>query len=119
MTELERDRRRHTRFHCGGEAEVRSLSSGIVARGKIANLSLGGCCIEVGISHSFRKDEAAEMTFSVRQFPLRVQGVIRQAHCGQALGVEFTMLSERGKRQLQELIQELAEILKEQITAAR
>jgi hypothetical protein len=84
-------------------------------RGRIANLSLSGCLIHLGNEDCFRKGEAVEMTFCVRQLPVRVQGSVRQAHPDQAIGIEFTMLSERGKRQLRELIVELDEILRDQI----
>ena len=59
------------------------------------------------------------MTFCVRQLPVRVQGSVRQVHSDQAIGVEFTMLSQRGKRQLQELIEELAEILRDQVESLK
>lgn len=115
----ESDRRQHPRFLCGGEAEIRSLAFGLCARGMISNLSLGGCRIQLGNDHRFRRGEAVEMTFCVRQLPVRVQGSVRQVHSDQAIGVEFTMLSQRGKRQLQELIEELAEILRDQVESLK
>jgi PilZ domain len=115
VAQREEDRRRHPRFQCGGEAEIRTLCSGHRAQGKIINLSVGGCLIQLEDDHNFRRGEGAEMTFCVRQLPLRVQGSIRQTYVGQAVGVEFTVLTERGKRQLLQLIEELAEILKEQV----
>lgn len=84
-------------------------------RGRVGNLSLSGCLIHLGDGDCFRQAEAVEMTFCVRQLPVRVQGSVRQGHPGQAIGVEFTMLSERGKRQLRELIVELDEIRRDQI----
>jgi hypothetical protein len=86
-------------------------------RGRIANLSLGGCLIHLGDGDGFRKGEAVEMTFCVRQLPVRVQGSVRQLDPHLVIGVEFTMISERGKRQLRELIVELGEILRRQIEA--
>ncbi len=115
VRQQEEDRRREHRFLCGGKAEVRSLVSGLCARGRIANLSLGGCRMQLGEGHCFRKDDEVEMTFCVRQMPLRVQGVVRQANPGQALGIAFTLLTERGKRQLRELILELASLRRVQI----
>ena len=115
MTQREEDRRRHPRFQCSGNAEMRSLSSGIRAVGKIENLSLGGCRIQVGDRHTFREGENVEMTFTVRQLPLRVQASIRQLHSSDAVGVAFTLLSERGRSQLQALIEELGEILRDQV----
>jgi len=77
----------------------------------IVNLSLQGCLVRLGNDPCFRKGEAVEMTFCVRQLPVRVQGFIRQRHLGPGVGVEFTLLAESGKRRLLELIAELDEIL--------
>ena len=65
--------------------------------------------------HGFRRAESVEMTFCVRQLPVRVQASIRQLYPGYVVGVAFTMLSERGKRQLTTLIDELDEILHGQV----
>jgi len=108
------DRRASPRFQCSGDAEMRSLSSGIRAVGKIENLSLGGCLIHLANQHGFRKGETVEMTFTIRQLPLRVQASVRQLH-SDAAGVAFTLLSERGRRQLQLLIDELSELLRDQV----
>lgn len=75
------------------------------------NLSLQGCLVRLGDDPCFRKGEAVEMTFCVRQLPVRIQGLVRQRHLGPGIGVEFTLLAERGKRRLVELIAELEEIL--------
>jgi len=94
---------------------MRGLTSGLRATGKIENLSLGGCRILVEQPPGFREGENVEMTFSVRQLPLRVQASIRQLHSGHAVGVAFTLLSERGKLQLLALIDELAEVIRDQV----
>ena len=44
------------------------------------------------------------MTFCVRQLPVRVRASIRQLYPGYVVGVAFTMVSERGKRQLRTLM---------------
>ena len=111
MAQSEDNRRRYGRFRCGGEAEIRSLVSPLCAKGRVANLSLSGCLIHLSDNHGFQCGELIEMRFCVRQLSLRVQGSIRQAHPGPLVGIEFTFLTERGKRQLLELIKELAGIL--------
>lgn len=94
---------------------MRSLASGLRVVGAITNLSLGGCLMLLGETRGFHRGEALEMTFSVRQLPLRVQGFIRQIHPGYGAGVEFTLITERGKRQLAELIEELGAVLRDQV----
>lgn len=110
MASSEWERRRHPRFLCSGTAEVRSLASGVTARGRIANLNLGGCLIEPEQLPVLRRQEPVEMTFVVRQLPVRVQGVVRQVRSIGSIGVQFTLLSERGRRRLGELIAELGEL---------
>lgn len=111
VAQSEEERRQCPRFQCGGEAEIRSLASGLCRSGTIVNLSLQGCLVRLGDDPCFRKGEAVEMTFCVRQLPVRIQGLVRQRHLGPGIGVEFTLLAERGKRRLVELIAELEEIL--------
>jgi hypothetical protein len=98
-------------------AQIRSLATGLSARGTVGNLSLCGCRLQLGICQVFRKGEAVEISFCVRQLPVRVLGSVRQAPSHRVVGVEFTMLTERGKRRLLELIEELAEISRDQADA--
>jgi hypothetical protein len=62
VVQSEDDRRRYGRFRCGGEAEIRSLASSLCAKGRVANLSLSGCLIELNSSHGFHRGEVIEMT---------------------------------------------------------
>lgn len=112
------ERRRHTRFQCDGEAEMRSLSSGFRAAGKVENLSLSGCLMQLRDRYWFRAGEEVEMTFCVRQLPFRVQARVREIHPGKGVGVEFTLLTERGRRQLLVLIDELDEMVRGRVDAA-
>ncbi len=105
------ERRQHARFQCDGEAEMRGLSSGFRAVGKIENLSLSGCLMQLRDRYWFRAGEEVEMTFCVRQLPFRVGGRVREIHPGKGVGVEFTLMTERGGHQLLVLIGELDEIL--------
>lgn len=121
MTGTDQERRLYARYRCGGDAEIFGLSSGISSRGSIKNLSLGGCLLCLGDRtrklkpiHGFGRSDLVEMTFCVRQMPFRVQGRVRQINPDQSIGVEFTLQSERGKRQLRELIAELGEGMKYQ-----
>jgi hypothetical protein len=75
---------------------------------------VNGCLLELSSRHSFHSGEIAEVTFCVRQLSLRVQGIIRQAHSDQAVGVQFTLVPERIRHELLELIEELAEIAQAQ-----
>jgi len=98
---------------------MRSLSSGASAQGSIENLSLGGCLLQLDHHHGFHRGENVEMTFCVRQLPVRVQASVRQLDRSDLVGVVFTLLSDRGRRQLLALIEELAEILHDQVDALK
>jgi hypothetical protein len=87
-------------------------------RGAIANLSLGGCLIQPKQESRLLPYAVVEITFTVRQLPVRVQGVVRQIHSDFGVGVQFTMLSERGQRQLRELIVELGDLLQDHMAQA-
>jgi PilZ domain len=111
------ERRRHARFPCDGKAEMRSLGSGFRAAGEIENLSLSGCLMRLRDRYWFREGEEVEMTFCVRQLPFRVGGRVREIHPGKGVGVEFTLLTERGRGQLLVLIDELDEIVRGRVDA--
>jgi hypothetical protein len=103
------------RYQCFGSADIRLKSAEIMKKGKIANLSLGGCYvvkdfpIEVG--------DQIEMTLCVNKTSLRVTASVihtppvvadsnRKKHSS-GMGVQFTAMSERARIRLQELIAEL------------
>lgn len=115
MAQQEDDRRLNPRFLCSGKAEMRSLSSGFRAEGRIQNLSLGGCRIEAEERMAFRAGEKVEITFCVRQLPLRVQATICPPLSSHSASVRFTLLSERGKLQLLALIEELDQVVRVQV----
>jgi len=94
---------------------MRSLSSGLRTRGKIENLSLSGCRMHMSDLHWFRRGDSVELTFNVRQLPLRVQASIRQLDPRTSVGVEFTLITDRGRRLLTELIHELDETQRDRL----
>jgi hypothetical protein len=52
-------------------------------------------------------DETVELIFNVNQIPFRVRGKVRALRSEKMVGFQFPQLSERSRRQLEELIGEL------------
>ena len=108
-TDKAEDRRRSTRFSCGGYAKINCLpSDGIILPGTIRDLSLHGCCID--IPQSFACGARAEIMVRVNAASFRAVGEVKVIRGPSAAGMEFVYLSAGGKDLLGELIAELARL---------
>jgi hypothetical protein len=99
------DARRSRRYGCYGPIQFRVLNWQIT--GKLINLSLEGCLIRPSQKVSFAAGDTFELRFEVRGLCFRVRCAVRWVGPDQRLGVEILMMSERGRRQLVELLDEL------------
>ncbi len=107
------------RYECFGSADIRLGLVGRLEKGKIANLSPGGCCVE---THSpFEVGDQVEMTLHVNKMSFRVTG--RVVHVpssvavgnrkttfsgmGSGVGIQFMNMSAGSRARLKELIREL------------
>jgi hypothetical protein len=109
------EQRRAPRLECTGIGGVQKLPADeppIPAR--IANLSTGGCLMELRRAEEFSIDEIVELIFNVNHLPFRVRGRVRAVRAARLIGFQFPQLSERVRRQLEDLIGELIEHLKKQ-----
>ncbi len=114
------DRRRSTRFSCGGQAKVTRLpSNGIVVPGTLRDLSLHGCCLEttLPVDDGMR----AEILVRVNTASFRAVGEVKGIRRGASAGVEFVQLSAGGKDLLAELVEELERLqaLMQKLRSAR
>ncbi len=108
----EEELRRAPRLTCSGLAGIQTLPAcekPFPAR--IANLSVGGCLMELQEPHSFFMGEIVELIFRVNYKPFRVRGKVRAIRSETLVGFQFPQLSERVRRQLEDLIGELIEHL--------
>jgi PilZ domain len=84
------------------------------ARGRIADLSLGGCCIRsderfpVGI---FRR---VEVEFRIEGLPFRLGGVTQALYDRHSVGIRFLDMSDRKREQLVQLVDEIKAQLEEE-----
>ncbi len=103
------DRRRSTRFKCGGDAKISRLpSDGIFVPGKIFDLSLGGCCVDTTLPIDF--GVRTEIVVRVNAASFRAVGEVRAIRGRSGAGIEFVHLSAGGKQMLADLVTELARL---------
>ncbi|MCI0355884.1 MAG: PilZ domain-containing protein [Acidobacteria bacterium] len=101
------ERRMHPRHQCDGGAEIRK--QGVDARvwGTLADISLGGCYVEM--MTPFPSGTEVEVIVAVAGSRLRAGAVVGTCHAGCGMGVRFTEMSEDDRAQLQQIINSLAE----------
>ena len=106
---VDEDRRRSSRFCCGGQAKINWLpSNGIFVPGTIRDLSLHGCRLE--IPHPIDRGVRAEIVVRVNAASFRAVGEVRAIRGGSSAGIEFVHLSSGGKDRLTDLIAQLAKL---------
>jgi hypothetical protein len=104
--------RRAPRLQCSGLAGIQTLPA--VEKpcpAKIINLSIGGCLIESERPLALAVDEIVELIFCVNQMPFRVRGRVRAIRSETLMGFQFPQISDRVRRQLEDLVGELIEHL--------
>ncbi len=99
--------RRHTRYSCEGTANVRVLRVESRFQGRILDLSATGAFI--GFDQPFRIEfgHRVELEVVIAGIPFRAMGCVRVVVPARGIGVEFTDISDRGRRQLQQILFEL------------
>jgi Tfp pilus assembly protein PilZ len=102
------------RFECSGSADIHLGLVGPLDKGRIANLSPGGCYVQTGFA--FEVGEKVEMTLHMNKMSVRVTGKVvhvpsvavgdrKAAFPG--IGVQFTNMSAGARTRLEELIGDL------------
>lgn len=107
LEDEEAERRYSPRYECEGAAEIRVPAKGRLLRGRIVNVSLGGCYIETAAP--LEVGTRVEVVLRVTGLAFRAAGEIRSVYGSAGVGVKFTGMSAGGRIRLQELIAELEE----------
>ncbi len=103
----EQERRRDPRFSCAGQVKLICLpSDGKFLPGKIHDLSLGGCRLDLKVAPA--SGSRTELLVRIKEASFRAVGVVKAHHGGSMVGIEFVQLSSGGKEFLSDVIQELA-----------
>jgi c-di-GMP-binding flagellar brake protein YcgR len=114
------ERRRYRRLDCTGPSTVQFAAGEALCPATIANLSTGGCLIVLREPQLLSQDMLVELTFDINHLPFRVRGQVRTLHSDTTIGFQFPQLSERVRKQLEDLMKELMEnILKRQANRKR
>ncbi|HTH53493.1 MAG TPA: PilZ domain-containing protein [Edaphobacter sp.] len=102
------DRRRTVRYSCHGPIDFR-VQGWYLRKGRILNLCLDGCLIQPQqIGTGYVPGDELDLRFEVNRLSFRAQCVIRRIQPSGALAVELLCLSDRSRRRLRQLIEELS-----------
>lgn len=104
-----RDRRAQSRHEIDSSATIFLIKVASALRGRIIDLSLGGCRIRTDERFPVGIYTRVEVEFHLEGLPFRLGGVIQAIHNRNTVGIRFLDLSERKRQQVQELIDELAQ----------
>lgn len=106
---MTKEQRRNPRFECSGTASVQLAANEPACPGKIVNVSAGGCLIVLQNPQELSQDTMVELTFKVNDLVFRVWGKVRAIRSETQIGFEFPLLSERVRKRLADLIEQLIE----------
>jgi c-di-GMP-binding flagellar brake protein YcgR len=105
-----RERRAQTRQEVDTFATVFLINIGSKLRGRILDLSLGGCRIRTNERFPVGIYTRVETEFHLDGLPFRLGGVIQAIHDRHHVGIRFLDMSLRKRKQVELLIQEIQEL---------
>ena len=102
------DRRGAPRFSIDEQVQVHPISGAASLRGRIRDLSAGGCRLEMDTRFLTGALLRVELQFQVRGIAFRLVGVTAGRRTRESIGIRFVDLNERRRAELVEVLQELA-----------
>jgi c-di-GMP-binding flagellar brake protein YcgR len=111
-----RDRRAQSRLPIDTSADILLINIGSRVRGRIQDLSVGGCRIHTDERFPVGIYTRVETEFRLQGLPFRLSGVIQAVHDQQRqlVGIRFLDISARKRDQVEQLIKEIEEEHKHQ-----
>ncbi len=106
---MAKEQRRSPRFQCAGTAGVEVAPAGVPCPAKVVNLSAGGCLLVFKEPQFLVQDTIVELTFRINGLQFRVWGQVRAIRSATQIGFQFSLLSDRVRRRLEDLITQLIE----------
>jgi c-di-GMP-binding flagellar brake protein YcgR len=100
------ERRQHTRYAVDAWAEVMVKDGTMLFRGRVLDVSVGGCYVETEAKLKLAPGTPVEMVFRVNEDVFRCEAIIRMVRTKGA-GFRFLNQNARMQRELERLIQEL------------
>lgn len=113
------NRRRHERFKCHGGADVRMLDAMLPSYGTLADLSLGGCYIEMLTPFALGSELDLTVRVSETGHTFRARGVVKTSHAMVGMGIEFTGMLPEDRENAEAVIAKLAAQQKDALLAAK
>ncbi len=104
-----RERRWESRQEVDTSAEILLVNVGSRLRGRILDLSVGGCRIHTDDRFPVGIYTRVETEFRLDGLSFRLGGVIQHIHDRKTIGIRFLDLSERKRQQVRDLIAEITE----------
>jgi hypothetical protein len=105
-----RDRRTQSRHDVDTSAVIFLVNVGSRVRGRILNLSVGGCRIRTDEKFPVGIYTRVETEFHLEGLPFRLGGVVQAIQDRLHVGIRFLDMSERKRGQLEQLIEEIEEL---------
>lgn len=105
-----RDRRAQSRHEVDTSAVILLVKIASTLRGRIVDLSLGGCRILTDEKFPVGIYTRVETEFRLEGIPFRLGGVIQAIHDRHTVGIRFLDLSDRKRQQVADLIGEIEEM---------
>jgi hypothetical protein len=102
-----RERRRAPRYDCHGPIDFR-IEGWYLRRGRILDICLNGCLLQPHLKTDCDPGDHLDLRFQVKGLTFRAYCIVRRTQSTGAIGVEILSLSERGRHQLKQLLEELA-----------
>jgi PilZ domain len=104
------ERRTHARFAVDTSAAIILVKIGSRIEGRILDLSLAGCRILSNERFPVGIYTRVETEFHLEGLPFRLGGVVQALHNRNQVGIRFLDMSERKRREVSQLIEEIREM---------
>jgi hypothetical protein len=99
------ERRKHPRIRCSTSVELHP-EGGVLIWGKAADLSVGGCFVEMSIP--LKPEQRLKIGLWIQQEKLWLNGNVTSSTPGFGIGVKFTDISEKDHERLQQHLKSLS-----------
>jgi hypothetical protein len=96
------ERRQHIRQSCSGDAEIYVGGTRFPQRGRLTDLSRGGCFVE--LLPAITLDTKVTLVLLIAQRNIRVEGVVKSVLPNFGLGIQFLHLEPKDLQQLDEVL---------------
>lgn len=96
------ERRQYPRFECNASIEIRTAGAVAPLRGKLADLSLGGCYAEM--MNPLRVGSKLELAIWLESAKISTAGMVTSSHPGFGVGIKFIGMLSADRESLREYL---------------